>query len=68
MYNDKLYQSKFFFSSESLNRNSVLSLHLDPKITFSLQYGKSLSVVRLSLVFKSSESLPKHGKHISLFD
>ena len=41
---------------------SVLSLHLDLKITFCLQYGKFLSIVRLSLVLKSSESLPKYDK------
>ena len=35
------------------------SLHLDLKIIFSLQYGKSLSIVCLSLV---DESLPKYGK------
>ena len=40
----------------------MLSLHLDLKIIFSLQYGKSLSIVRLSLVLKSNESLPKYGK------
>ena len=56
------YSRANFFSSESLNQNSVLSLHLDLKITFSLQYGKSLSIVRPSLVLKSSESLPKYGK------
>ena len=36
----------------------MLILHLDKKITFSLQYGKFLSIVRLELVLKSSESLP----------
>ena len=51
-----------FFLSESLNRNSVLSLHLDLNIIFSLQYDKSFSIVRLSLALKSSESLPKYGK------
>ena len=56
------YSRANFFSSGSLNRNSVLSLHLDLKITFSLQYRKSLSIVRLSLVLKSSESLPKYRK------
>ena len=40
----------------------MLSLHLDLKITFSLYYGKSPSIVRLSLVLKSSENLPKYGK------
>ena len=40
----------------------MLRLHLDLKIIFSLQYGKSLSIVRLSLVLKSNESLPKYGK------
>ena len=53
-----LFRSQFFFSSESLDPNSVLSLHLDLKITLSLKYGKSLSIVRLSLVLKSSESVP----------
>ena len=56
------YSRANFFLSESLNRNSVLSLHLDLNIIFSLQYGKSVSIVRLSLVLKSSESLPKYGK------
>ena len=56
------YSRVDFFSSGYLNRNSVLSLHLDLKIIFSFQYGKSLSVVRLSLVLKSNESLPKYGK------
>ena len=42
----------YFFSSESLNRNSVLSRQLDLKNTFSLQCGKLLSIVRLSLVLK----------------
>ena len=37
-------------------------LHLDLKIIFSLQYGKSLFIVCLSLVLKSNESLPKYGK------
>ena len=40
----------------------MLRLHLDLKIIFSLQYGKSLSIVCLSLVLKSNESLPKYGK------
>ena len=48
--------------SGSLNRNSVLSLHLDLKTNFSFQYGKSLSKVRLSLVLKSNQSLRKYGK------
>ena len=61
-YNDKLFQSKFFCSSEFLNRNSVLSLHIHLKIAFNLQYGKYLSIVRLSLFLKSSESLPKYVK------
>ena len=38
----------------------MLTSHLDLKITFNLQYGKSLSIVRLSLVRKSVESLPKY--------
>ena len=51
-----------FFSSGSLNRNSVLSLHLDLKTIFSLQYGKSLSIVRIGFVLKSNESLPNMVK------
>ena len=56
------YSRADFFSSESLKRNKVLSLHLDLKIIFNLQNGKFLSIVRLSLVLKSSEALPKYGK------
>ena len=55
-------RADFFLSSESLKRNKVLSLHLDLKIIFNLQNGKFLSIVRLSLVLKSSEALPKYGK------
>ena len=62
MYDDKLFQSEFFFSSKYLNRNDVLSLHLDLRITLSLQYRKFLPIVCLSLILKSSKSLPKHGK------
>ena len=51
-----------FFLKESLKRNKVLSLHLDLKITFSLQEDKLSSIVRLSFVLKLSESLPKYGK------
>ena len=40
----------------------MLSLQLDIKITFSLQYGKSLCVVCLSLVPKTIEILPKYAK------
>ena len=40
----------------------MLRLHLDLKIIFSLQYGKSISIVRRSTVLKSNESLPKYGK------
>ena len=35
------YSRGNFFPKESLYRKSVLSLHLDLKITFKLQYGKS---------------------------
>ena len=56
------YSRAYFFSSESLKRNKVLSLYLDLKIIFNLQNGKFLSIVRLSLVLKSSEALPKYGK------
>ena len=51
-----------FFSSGSLKRNSVLNLHLDLKIIFSLQYGEPLSIDRLCLVLESNESLPNYGK------
>ena len=50
------------FSSEYLNRNRVLSLHLDLKLTASLLCGKSLSIVLLNLVLKLSETFPKYGK------
>ena len=40
----------------------MLSLNLDLKIIFSLQYGKSLSIFLLNLALKSNESLPKYGK------
>ena len=40
----------------------MFSMHLDLKVTFSLQDGKSLSIVQLSLALKSSESLPKYVK------
>ena len=33
------YSRAIFFSSESLNRNSVLSLHVHLKTIFSLQYA-----------------------------
>ena len=52
-------RSNFFLK---LNWNRVLSLHLELKITFSLQYGQSPYIVWLSLVPKSSERLPKYGK------
>ena len=50
----------FFFQSESLKRNNVISQHLDLKIAFSLQYSKFSSVVHLSRVFKSREVLRKY--------
>ena len=37
----------------------MLKLHLDLNITFSLQYDKSLSIVCLGLILKSSLSVPK---------
>ena len=40
----------------------MLSLHLDLKITFSLQSGKIPSIARLSLILESSEDLLKYGK------
>ena len=48
----------FFFSSEYLNQKRMSSLQLDLKSTLSLQYGKSLSLVRLNLVFKSNKLNP----------
>lgn len=56
------YSRASFFSSESLKRNKMLSLHLDLKITFNLQYGKFPLIVRLSHVLKSSKGLPKYSK------
>ena len=56
------YSRMDFFSSESLKRNKMLSLHLDLKSTFNLQYGKFPSIVRLNVVLKSSEASPKYGK------
>ena len=38
------------------------SLHLDLKISFSLQYCKSFYSLSKPLVLKSNESLPKYGK------
>ena len=59
----KIIPEAEFFSQVNLwKRNKVLSLHLDLKIIFNLQNGKFLSIVRLSLVLKSSEALPKYGK------
>ena len=40
----------------------MLSLHLDLKIIFSIQYGKFPSLVHLSLILKSSEVLAKYRK------
>ena len=54
------YSRANFFSSGSLNWNSVLSLNLDIKIAISLQYGKSLSIVCFSFVLKKNDSLPKY--------
>ena len=56
------YYRDIFFSRESVNGNMVLSLQLDLKISFSLQYAKSLSIVHLSLLLKSSQMLPKYDK------
>ena len=60
-------RANFFFSSGSLNRNSVFTLHLRSKNYFQFKYGKSRSIVRPSLFLKSSESLPKYGKNESSF-
>ena len=56
------YSRVDFFPSESLKRNKVLSLDLDLNIIFNLQNGKFLSIGHHSLVFKSSQALPKYGK------
>ena len=56
------YSRANFFSSGSFNWNCVLSLNLDIKIAFSLQYAKSFSIVCFSLVLKKNDSLPKYGK------
>ena len=39
------YSKVNLFLSESLNWRSMLSVHLDLNITFSLQHSKSLSIV-----------------------
>ena len=56
------YSRSDFFLKWILKSKQYVKLPLDLKIFFSLQYGKSLSMVRLSLVLKSKESLPKFGK------
>ena len=56
------YSRVDFFLKWIFKSNSVLSLHLDLKFIFCLQYGKSFSIVPLSLVLKSNESLLKYGK------
>ena len=56
------YSRSDFFLKWILKSKQYVKLPLDLKIFFSLQYGKSLSMVRLSLVLKSNESLPKFGK------
>ena len=45
-----------------MNLEIELNLHLDLKTTFSLQYGKSLSILCLSFVLRSSEIFAKYGK------
>ena len=50
------------YSRVNYQNSRVLSLHLDVKITFSLQYRKSLSIVHPGLALDSSESLSKYGK------
>ena len=56
------YSRPIFFLNEFLIWNRELGLDLDVKITFSLQYDKSLSIVCLSVVLKSHEILPKYGQ------
>ena len=51
-----------FFSSESLNWDRVLGLHLGLKMTFGLRYSKSLFIVCFRIALKSSGTLPKYGK------
>ena len=52
----------FFFK---LIFETKLSLHLDLKITFNIQYDKFFSIAHFSLVLKSSEALLKYLKHKS---
>ena len=59
------YSRVDFLSSEFLKRSKVLSLHLDLKITFNMQYDKFSSIAQFSLVLKSSEALPKYVKQKS---
>ena len=40
----------------------MLSLQLDQKVSFNLQYGKFYLIVRVSLALISSEVLPKYNK------
>ena len=56
------YSRSDFFLKWILKSKQYVKLPLDLKIFFSLQYCKSLSMVRLSLVLKSNERLPKFGK------
>ena len=59
------YSRVDFFSNEFLKRCKVLSLHLDLKITFNIQYDKFSSIAQFSLVLKSNEALPKYVKQKS---
>ena len=56
------YSRSDFFLKWILKSKLYVKLPLDLKIFFSLQYCKSLSMVRLSLILKSKESLPKFGE------
>ena len=58
MYKNKLFQSEFW-TQVNLKIETGCEVY---KIVFNLQYGKSLSIVRLSVVLKSNEILPKYGK------
>ena len=54
------YSKANFFLKRSFKSKQYLYLH--QKITFRLQYCKSLPIVRFSPDLKSSESLAKYGK------
>ena len=56
------YSRANFFLKWIFKSKQCVKFTFRSKNYFTLQYGKSLSIVRLSLVLKSNESLPKYGK------